>query len=100
MSKHRIDHLTREISGKIKKPRKKTIFYYLILILSPSILLIDETGKDKSGIILTTALAFILLVTLVLLISTGKISGFCLIGYVAVNIWGWLLHGMGREEQD
>lgn len=83
---------------KFEKPTKEKIKHWLVLIFVPFILLIDKTGKDKTGHILTGVFAAIALIFLFGLIFNGTANVLCLIGYIAINVWGWLMYIMSKHE--
>lgn len=68
------------------------IKYWLILIVIPSVLLIDKGGKDKTGHILTGIYVFALLVFLGFLLVTGMANIICIFGLIAVNAWSWIMY--------
>lgn len=68
------------------------IKYWLILIVIPSVLLIDRGGKDKTGHILTGIYVFALLVFLGFLLVTGMANIICIFGLIAVNAWSWIMY--------
>ena len=68
------------------------IKYWLILIVIPSVLLIDKCGKDKTGHILTGIYVFALLVFLGFLLVTGMANIICIFGLIAVNAWSWIMY--------
>ena len=68
------------------------IKYWLILIVIPSVLLIDKDGKDKTGHILTGIYVFALLVFLGFLLVTGMANIICIFGLIAVNAWSWIMY--------
>lgn len=68
------------------------IKYWLMLIVIPSVLLIDKDGKDKTGHILTGIYVFALLVFLGCLLVTGMANIICIFELIAVNAWAWIMY--------
>ena len=83
---------------KFEKPTKEKVKHWLILIFVPFLLLIDKTGKDKSGHILTGIFALIVLIFLGGLIFSGKANFICIIGWIALNVWGWMMYIMEKND--
>lgn len=79
----------RKLSG-IRKPEKGTAKYWLLMLFAPSVLLIDESEADKSGLVLSVILFADLVVLLALIFFAGHANVLCLICYIAVNVWCWL----------
>lgn len=76
------------------------IKYWLILIVIPSVLLIDKGGKDKTGHILTGIYIFALLVFLGCLLVTGMANIICIFGFIAVNAWAWIMYLSERKNRN